>query len=64
MPQSAQPRLRITDPRFAYVPAFRTDVRETFARARARMPVPGITVLEVVAPPPDLASEDAGGAPR
>jgi hypothetical protein len=64
MTHPAHPPLRITDPRFAYVPAFRTDVRETFARVRARMPVPGITVLEVAAPPPDLAGENAAGAPR
>ena len=64
MTRHAHPPLRITDPRFAYVPAIRTDVRETFARARARLPVPGITVLEVVAPSPDLAGEDAGGTAR
>ena len=63
MTHPAHPPLRITDPRFAYVPAFRTDVRETFARARARMPVPGITVLEVVAPP-HQASDESAGAPR
>ena len=64
MTHPAHPPLRLTDPRFAYVPAIRTDVRETFARARARMPVPGITVLEVVAPPPYQAGAEAAGAPR
>ena len=63
MTHPAHPPLRLTDPRFAYVPAIRTDVRETFARARARMPVPGITVLEVVAPPQQAGGE-AAGAPR
>jgi hypothetical protein len=29
-----KPRLPITDPRFLYVPAMRTDVRETWKRAR------------------------------
>ena len=64
MNHPAPPPLRLTDPRFAYVPAIRTDVRETFARARARMPIPGITVLEVAAPPPNQAGDDAAGAPR
>ena len=64
MTHPAHPPLRLTDPRFAYVPAIRTDVRETFARARARMPVPGITLLEVVAPPPQDASVAVPGAPR
>jgi hypothetical protein len=64
MTHPAHPPLRITDPRFAYVPAIKTDVRETFARARARMPLPGITLLKVAAPPPDLAGENAAGAPR
>jgi hypothetical protein len=63
MARHAHPPLRITDPRFTYVPAIRTDLRETFARARARMPVPRITVVEVVVPP-HQASDDAAGAPR
>jgi hypothetical protein len=29
-----KPPIPITDPRFAYTPAVRTDVRETFKRAR------------------------------
>ena len=62
MTHPAHPPLRLTDPRFSYVPAIRTDVRETFARARARMPVPGITVLEVAAQ--QQASDEAAGAPR
>ncbi len=46
------------------MPAIRTDVRETFARARARMPVPGITVLEGAAAAPPEVSSDTVGAPR
>ena len=50
MARRAHPPLRITDPRFTYVPAIKTDVRETFARARAQMAVAGITVVEVPVP--------------
>ena len=64
MTRHAHPPLRITDPRFAYVPAIRTDVRETFARVRARMPARGISVVEVVVPPLREPGNDTAGAPR
>lgn len=35
-----KPKIPITDARFIYVPAVKTDIRHTFAKARAEMKKP------------------------
>lgn len=38
-----KPPIPITDPKFVYVPSHRTDIRETFRLARARMAAEQVT---------------------
>ena len=35
--KSTYPQLRLTDPNFNYVPSAKTDIRETFRRARGEL---------------------------
>jgi len=58
-PSGLWPSLPLHDPRFRYTPSAKTDIRKTFAKARAAMRAAALAAAPLPPAPPAASTEEA-----